>query len=164
MFALISKVSNNKNIKQHPPQTKDRKMGYSHYFTQVESTEGDDRNYLKFAIDAMIIILTAENRGANLNWHVDENSVKINGIGEGAHEDFYFTREANLNFNFCKTAFKPYDEVVTACLIALKKAYGDKVDIGSDGEWESDWVAGRALYQMAVQETAISPLKTYATA
>ena len=139
-------------------------MGYTHYFTQVQSTEGDDRSYLKFAIDAMLIILTAEQRGINLNWHVDENAVKINGVGEDSHEDFYFTREANLSFNFCKTARKPYDDVITACLIALKKAYGEKVDIGSDGTWESDWVAGRHLYQMAVQETAISPLKTYATA
>lgn len=139
-------------------------MGYTHYFTQVTSTEGDDRSYLKFAIDAMLITLTAEKRGLNIDWHVTENEVSINGIGEDSHETFYFTREANLTFNFCKTAQKPYDEVITACLIALKKAYGDKVDIGSDGEWESDWVAGRALYQMAVQETAISPLKTYATA
>jgi hypothetical protein len=139
-------------------------MGYTHYFTQVQSTDSDDLNYLKFAIDATIIILTAEKRGMNLNWHVDQNEVSINGIGEDSHETFIFTRNANLEFNFCKTSQKPYDEVVTACLIALGKIYGDKVDIGSDGEWGSEWVAGRNLYQMAVQETALSPLKTYATA
>ena len=139
-------------------------MGYTHYFTQVETTEGDDRSYLKFAIDAMLITLTAEKRGLNLDWHINENEVSINGIGEDSHETFIFTREANLNFNFCKTARKPYDDVVTACLIALGRAYGEKVDIGSDGDWDGEWVAGRALYQMAVQETAISPLKTYASA
>jgi hypothetical protein len=139
-------------------------MGYTHYFTQVETTEGDDLSFLKFAIDATIIILTAEKRGMNLNWHVNDKEVVINGIGEDSHETFVFTREANLEFNFCKTDEKPYDQVITACLIALKRAYGEKVDIGSDGRWDSEWVEGRALYQMAVQETAISPLKTYATA
>lgn len=140
-------------------------MGYTHYFTQVTSTEGDDLNYLKFAIDASIIILTAEKRGLNLDWHVDDKHVQFNGAGvDGFCETFTFTREANLMFNFCKTGQLPYDEVVTACLIALKRAYGEKVSIGSDGEWDSEWVEGRALYQMAVQETALSPLKTYATA
>lgn len=139
-------------------------MGYTHYFSQVETTEGDDLSFLKFAIDATIIILTAEKRGMNLDWHVDDKEVVFNGVGEDAHETFVFTRKANLDFNFTKTNRKPYDEVVTACLIALGKAYGDKVAISSDGEWESDWVAGRNLYQMAVQETAISPIKIYVTA
>lgn len=134
-------------------------MGYTNYFTQVESTTGDDLNYLKFAIDASIIILTAEKRGYDLDWHVDDKLVQFNGVGkDGFCETFTFTREANLDFNFCKTERKPYDDVVTACLIALKRAYGDKVEIGSDGDWESDWVAGRALYQMAIQETAIRPM------
>lgn len=142
-------------------------MGYTHYFTQVVANDDDDRRYTDFANEAREIINYATSRGVRIAdgmgdtlgaWVVDENRVQFNGYDKGAHETFTFEREADLNFNFCKTAQKPYDVVVTACLIALKNAYGESVSISSDGEW-SEWKLGAYLYQMAVQRTAHSPLR-----
>lgn len=47
-------------------------------------------------------------------------------------------------FDFCKTAEKPYDEVVTAILIRAKHHYGTSVEITSDGVW-SEWSPGAFL-------------------
>lgn len=49
-------------------------------------------------------------------------------------------------FNFCKTARKPYDAVVTAVLMRAKLHYGNAVDVSSDGTWD-EWAQGRALYE-----------------
>jgi len=48
--------------------------------------------------------------------------------------------------SFCKTAYKPYDMLVTACLIALYHHFPDVVTIGSDGE-TADWQDARNLCQ-----------------
>jgi hypothetical protein len=54
------------------------------------------------------------------------------------HETFYITRNfLSDTFNFCKTARKPYDLMVQACLI-LYKYYFPEVKISSDGDKE-DW-------------------------
>jgi len=45
-------------------------------------------------------------------------SVTLNGLGEAGHEEFVFPGE--VGFNFTKTAGKPYDEVVTACLLVAR--------------------------------------------
>ena len=69
--------------------------------------------------------------------------------GDCSHETFAFLREMGLQdwdkpkadgkyFAFCKTAFKPYDLAVNACLIIIKHYLGDKVDVSSDGEMK-DW-------------------------
>jgi hypothetical protein len=145
-------------------------MGYTNYFTQTVTSDRDSEMYRKFAVDAKAILETAEQRGIELangmgeiqgQWEVSDTRVIFNGLGDDSHETFLFTREDNLGFNFCKTAHKPYDAVVTACLIALGRAYGESVSIDSDGAWDdNDWTAGRALYQMAVMQTAISPIKS----
>ena len=56
---------------------------------------------------------------------VNDDGVCFNGIGGNGHEPFCFTREPDslhgkegFGFTFCKTAQKPYDEVVCAVLLA----------------------------------------------
>jgi hypothetical protein len=75
----------------------------------------------------------------------------INGKGENAHEDFIFREHFRQNFEefgngfaFCKTAQKPYDIVVTACLAVLKHRLGDLIDVSSDGN-AIDWIEGVRL-------------------
>lgn len=66
----------------------------------------------------------------------------INGRGENAHEDFCMREHFKQNKGgFCKTARKPYDLVVVACLATLKYRLGDLIRLGSDGD-EIDWEAG----------------------
>lgn len=57
---------------------------------------------------------------------------------ELAHETFSLTREYVDAFAFCKTARKPYDLMVKACLI-LYKYFFPYVTISSDGD-EEDWM------------------------
>jgi hypothetical protein len=51
-------------------------------------------------------------------------------------------------FEFCKTNYQPYDVVVTAVLIALKRHFGDEVTVSTDGT-DKDWEDGRQLTTVA---------------
>lgn len=139
-------------------------MGYTHYFKMLDNATPE--MYKAFSDEAHEILRTAEiNKGIQLAdgmgeeltaWQADDERVMFNGFGDDAHETFLWTPNST-GFNFCKTAQKPYDVVVVAVLIALGRAYGDAVEISSDGEY-ADWTDGAALYQMAVQRTAIIPI------
>ena len=139
-------------------------MGYTHYFSVTDKATPE--MYKAFSDEAHEILRTAEiNKGIQLAngmgdelsaWQADDEAVRFNGFGDDAHETFVVTPDA-VGFNFCKTNEKPYDVVVVAVLIAMYRAYGDAVEISSDGNY-SDWAEGSYLYQMAVQRTAIIPL------
>ncbi len=58
------------------------------------------------------------------------------------------TKDHDDSFNFCKTARKPYDEIVTAILAVVDKLAPGALEIGSDGD-ESDWEEGLALAKKA---------------
>jgi hypothetical protein len=76
----------------------------------------------------------------------------VNGVGDKEHEDFVFPpREA---FDFCKTACKPYDEVVTACLTLAKHVLGDVIKVYSDGD-PDDWTEGVQLAQHLARDPSI---------
>ena len=141
-------------------------MGYTHYFTRKSETRDDALRFEMFARGAKTIIEYAtkydgialagwdgEVEGA---WEITDEVVRFNGLGEDSHETFAWGMDSS-GFNFCKTAYKPYDAVVTACLIHLKDVYGDAVDIGSDGYW-SEWSDGAKLYRNATGLTAKNPM------
>lgn len=62
------------------------------------------------------------------------NTPEHNNLG---HETFSLTRKYINESTFCKTARKPYDLMVTACLL-LYKYYFNSVTIKTDGT-EDDW-------------------------
>lgn len=80
--------------------------------------------------------------------------VRFNGVRELGHETFYVKRIFDpstssrpsevLHFEFCKTAQKPYDIAVVACL-ALLQHYCPEVVLSSDGSTDElaagHWVA-----------------------
>lgn len=70
----------------------------------------------------------------------------FNGVDEDGHEPFILERQLDQNnpFNFCKTNQKPYDKVVTACLIVLSFYMEDLVQISSSGNVD-DWQEGLEL-------------------
>ena len=51
-----------------------------------------------------------------------------------SHETFSIGIFLDTGLNFCKTARKPYDKQVVACLYLLEKFFGDDVEVGSDGD------------------------------
>jgi len=123
-------------------------MGYTHYWEVKKSlsqTEWD-----KFYIGVNKIL---EKNGVPIQYEydnpkppqIDDNIVRFNGVGDEGHETFYFEKE-KTGFNFCKTAQKPYDIVVVACLIYAKICFGNKIRISSDGEIE-DWQDGKKLFE-----------------
>jgi hypothetical protein len=84
-----------------------------------------------------------------------------------AHESFYWAgiptqsewrKDEPDFFEFCKTAMKPYDAVVTAILIRAKTIYGSCVRISSDGDWH-EWQAGRDMYEAIFGEVAECPFE-----
>jgi len=87
-------------------------------------------------------------------------NVDFNGVGEKAHEPFVFpyVLPDHEPFNFCKTAYKPSDEVVTACLIVARDHFSSSVlEISSHGEW-ADWARGAALYSSVFGRPAREPM------
>src|SRR5262249_16349367 len=96
--------------------------------------------------------------------------VAFNGIGEDEHEPFLFpgavadgylwTLQPGPGKNACKTQWKPYDEVVTACLIAARHWFAEDVlEIHSDGDWVNAWRRGAQLYERVLGRAALNPLR-----
>jgi len=52
--------------------------------------------------------------------------------------------EDGLYFDFCKTAFRPYDLAVIAILVSFKKHFGEAVKVLSDGT-DQQWFDGKLL-------------------
>ena len=118
-------------------------MGYTHYWTLGNGIEQADWD--KFLVGARQIIETADAAGIALQDDSAGAAIFSNGVGANAHEAFVITSE-DVGFNFCKTAQKPYDTVVTSILIHLKQSLGALVVVTSDGSW-NDWSDGRLLYE-----------------
>ena len=78
--------------------------------------------------------------------------------GDCSHETFVLERVSTiprnhsldrfhpLRFAFCKTAYKPYDLAVIACLIIAKHHFGYEIKILSNGQ-SKDWDDARMLCQ-----------------
>jgi hypothetical protein len=151
-------------------------MGYTHYYSRSYTESDGKAEFLKFREGAERIIIEAVASGVKIadafgeklgRWENTDARVAFNGFDEEAHETFAWdatvpaARDSAIDnkrmfFNFCKTARKPYDAVVVACLLLLKDCYGDAVDISSDGDW-SEWQDGRALYQTVFGVEAVPP-------
>lgn len=118
-------------------------MGYTHYWTIKEPISADAFAKLQEGIKA--IIETAVDAGIPITDESTDGTIAFNGVGGNAHETFVI-QVGDKEFNFCKTAEKPYDAVVTASLIYAKKIFGDAIEIKSDGDWD-DWATGKVLYE-----------------
>lgn len=122
-------------------------MGYTHYW---EAEKGFNKEALRAAIKDMGDIVK-DNKDILAGWdgsgdpEVSEEVVRFNGIGSHSHETFSVEESWDGDFNFCKTARKPYDKVVVACLVVLKHHLDGGVRISSDGEGAEDLAEGLRL-------------------
>jgi hypothetical protein len=121
-------------------------MGYTHYYTQKKNFSDDEFKQLHTA--AIDIVLQAEvdgihicnGRGEHLTtMELNENYIALNGCGDDlGHETFSIDKTKDGDgFNFCKTARKPYDAVVTSILKYLYFNLPDHFEIGSDGDMDA---------------------------
>lgn len=135
-------------------------MGYTHYWYRPLTLDAD--RFVSFAHDCHDLALKWE---GPIGYEYDQpemppqfgpKSIHFNGQRDDGHETFYIPQfyddqypgqspEKNGHwFSFCKTARKPYDTLVTACLIAFKHHFR-RCEVHSDGSW-SEWEDGRTLY------------------
>jgi len=112
-------------------------IGYTHYWNSGScDTEKDKEGYTKaLAIIRDIVkrydkILRWDEDKPRKRAEVNEENVRFNGIGDNGHETFLF--KIGEEFEFCKTARKPYDIAVCECLLVLK-AHMPNLEIKSDG-------------------------------
>ena len=61
--------------------------------------------------------------------------------------DYQPKRAGGLSFDYCKTAFRPYDLAVTAFLIIAKHHLGECLKVSSDGE-QQHWFDAQMLCKM----------------
>jgi len=139
--------------------------GYTHYFTWHQTpTEAALKQCvaeMNLLIEARKNILVSPDAPGSVpaSPKVETSHVDFNGVGENAHEPFVFPGENG--FNFCKTAAKPYDEVVTACLLVARDHFPSPVlSISSDGSWD-DWVEGAKLYASVFGRPAKNPMSEH---
>lgn len=133
-------------------------MGYTHYWDHTKAFSDEQ---WKDIVNAYADLLQATvNRGISISIRPDEQPcsahellaerqmllttpnqrIFFNGTGDLSHETFVLTQH-NGGFEFCKTAMKPYDTLVTAFLCYLGTHYHDHIRISSDGDAD-DWQEG----------------------
>lgn len=137
-------------------------MGYTHYFTTTREIERETWNEFVSEFRRLLDTTAVDIAGwdGSGSPEITDEVIRFNGLdGEYdlSHETFTLHRNPATadGFNFCKTARKPYDEVVTAGLILAKIFFGDAISIGSDGSWY-DWEEGRNLYHRTFGKEAIN--------
>jgi hypothetical protein len=100
-------------------------MGYTHYWKINEPIERQMRS-TSCKRESRRLLETAVDAGIPIDDESTDGTIAFNGVDGNSHETF-FIQVGDTGFNFCKTAEKPYDAVVTASLILLKKELGAEV-------------------------------------
>jgi hypothetical protein len=129
-------------------------MGYTHYYkTSIIPLE----TWELIVHDIQKIIMTGDwmtklrhEYGVDEPPTVNSDMICFNGLGDEGHETFLVNRLGCREF--CKTARKPYDDVVTASLIVLSKHAPELVKVSSDGCWY-EWLPGRNLCRQVLGYT-----------
>jgi len=138
-------------------------MGYTHYYyvsekfdaTLFKKVVDDFKKLLKPISDKAIVLANGMGEDEPI---INYNEIVFNGLGELSHETFCLEskheiqdwqkdmKKGELIFQFTKTARKPYDIAVTACLVIAKHHFGEKIRISSDGS-NQEWNDGKKLCQ-----------------
>ena len=134
-------------------------MGYTHYWRHDPISPEELQ---AISEDAKAIILASELpiRGWDGTDEPELTAERLSFNGDRDrdedHETFSLSPDA-IDFDFCKTARKPYDVVVTAVLLATKDRLKDGIHLSSDGD-PGDWQAG---YDLAVRalDRPLSPFQ-----
>jgi hypothetical protein len=124
-------------------------MGYTHYWNSKGFT---DEQWEEACARAKSILQFTD---IPVQWECDVEAppevshemIRFNGVGDDGHETFIVT--PTQSGEFCKTARKPYDEVVVAMLTMLEDVNPNFSFRKSDGD-EEDHRAGINLYRNAL--------------
>lgn len=129
-------------------------MGYSHYFAGLRASAEVIADAVRIVAASGVSICGPKGKGQPIM----SEGIRLNGCdGAGeSRETFHLRGNAAPRYpgmaEFCKTGNQPYDQVVTAILIAAAvRALGERTGVVmSDGRWD-DWAAGLSLFAKAVR-------------
>jgi hypothetical protein len=134
-------------------------MGYTHYWKLKVQPHPD--HWASLCDMSRRIVRQAIAKGIPLQYEmdqerapqIDEAAIRFNGVGRDGHETF-FIANSPTEFEFCKTARKPYDAAVVAVLMAAETLLIG-FEWSSDGDGESDaFEEGIALLRSALGDRA----------
>lgn len=124
-------------------------MGYTHYWGATRTFTASEWKDICAATRSILrtstVQIVREYDRPNERPDVLDHEIIFNGAGDDGHETFWLQRElpeepeyrkGEGDFQFCKTARKPYDEVVVAVLIAVRHIAPDAISWSSDGYLE----------------------------
>jgi hypothetical protein len=140
-------------------------MGYTHYFTQTRDFTADEWADVQADIGQILKFAEHEQGIALRSWDgegrplLDADVLNFNGAGEDSHENFMACRERDpadyfgvVGSGFCKTARKPYDAVVVACLCYFATV-AESHGVSSNGKGR-DYLTGLELARQALPSKA----------
>ena len=142
-------------ITTNESKTQDRCIiGYTHFFSPNRNFTGIEWHNITKAVKDIFSkapsgLLCNGMAEVDTSPTIDDATIKFNGceIDDQGHETFCVTKLfANKEFNFCKTAQKPYDLYVVATLCVMHSYAPGALNIRSNGA-APDWAAGLALAQ-----------------
>lgn len=112
-------------------------MGLTHYWEVKQDLTPSQ--WMKIQLKTRELIKKARSRGICIAGghgkgkpHVGPDVISLNGCKANAHETLYFT-PGKTDFDFCKTAGKPYDALVVSFLNEARKIAPGKIKVTSDG-------------------------------
>lgn len=132
-------------------------MGYTHYWSRNRKLSAEEMGDICSVVRKII----AEADCDIVNGHGEEDTkpkltkemISFNGREENGHETFLIHPDPGSDF--CKTAYKPYDKVVVACLTLMAAKYDWSVS--SDGD-APDWEEGVELLEKVTGQQFANPL------
>ena len=145
-------------------------MGYTHYWGFKPAKRGEtakvNKLYRLAIRDCNKVIKAYQSKAigyerlSGYSAYTDNyGGLKVNGKGDFMHEDFTMREHYRDNkADFCKTARKPYDLIVVACLTILKSRLKDYIDVSSDGQ-AINWQAGVEYASIVLDKALSNPLE-----
>lgn len=124
-------------------------MGYTHYFTQSRDASAAEWSAITadfrklYAGGLLPTIRFGENHAAHPE--ISDDLVYFNGVRDNGYEPMLLAIDGE-DFQFCKTARKPYDLAVVALLIIAHYHAAEVWRITSDGH-AFDWQPGLDVVQ-----------------
>jgi len=136
-------------------------MGYTNYWTPKKMTSVDENFFkdaekiINYAISNGIVLAdgAGETKIANAKEAVDYeyNEIVFNGYKDEDYETFSLSFDGE--WNFCKTARLPYDQVVKAILILAERHNLLEKPFNFDGDkGEKEYTNALALYRKALAD------------
>ncbi len=118
-------------------------MGYTHYWTN----NGSHDPLPQSALDNIKELLQPAYKAGIIQREYDDprpplitaKVIRFNGVGALGHEALWFRTTDTRPLGFCKTAHKPYDDLVMKVLLILAY-YRPGLRLSSDGSFGQEWL------------------------